>query len=490
MTQRLLHLFLTFGIITVGFAQDYTTPNTGMIYSLDDLVTESPSTMSVSGATYTMVGNITISENDTLLIDSDLTLEIGAELLITVFGTFTVTAEDVTFTAIDTAAPYEGFRFEEFSEVDIQNSTIQYGGGLRVLTETFTLNNCTVTNNVSGAATGSVIALSRGVAQITNNSITFNETPAISSGANNAVSAYIFNNYIEGNNQENSNRPQINMGATMTTDTLKIIQNTIKGDVSLTSVGGIAVANLVGGNVKAIIDDNIIQDNRYGITVVGGNSFAYIRDNIIEDNDTQNNPNLGGSGISLSNGSNSMDVVARGNQIRRNLWGITVLSGASINLGDDDGNAGQNVFSDNGNGGTTYALYNNTSNTLSAMNNCWDEANAPITLEDAEAVIVHQVDDSSLGEVLFDPVNCVFLGVDPISSENIAIYPNPTEGRLFIANNSEFNTLNVYTLEGKLIFESPLNTGTQELYLDLHTGMYLMELKGANVGLIKKLMVN
>src|SRR5690606_1853408 len=133
-------------------------------------------------------------------------------------------------------------------------------------------------------------------------------------GANTQVSAYIFNNYMEGNNQANTNRPQINMGTTMTTDTLKIVQNTIIGDRDLTSVGGIAVANLIGGNIRAIIDGNTIRDNRYGMTVVGNNAFAYIRNNVIEDNDTQGDPMLGGSGISLNTSAAAMEIVASGNE--------------------------------------------------------------------------------------------------------------------------------------------------------------------------------
>ncbi len=490
MKQHLLTLFISIAIISTVVSQDYTTPNTGATYSLDDLVTASPSTISVTGTTYTLVGNLTIAATDTLLIDSNLTLEIGANILITVFGTFAVTADSVLFTAIETSAPYNGFRFEEFSDINIQNSTIQYGGGLRVLTETFTINNSTLTNNVSGISTGSVISLSRGMAQITNNTITFNLTPAVSSGANNQVSAYIFNNYIEGNNQANSNRPQINMGATMASEPLRIIQNIIIGDRDLTLVGGIAVANLVGGTINAIIDDNIVRDNRYGMTVVGPNYFAYIRNNIIEDNDTQNNPNLGGSGISLSNGNNSMSVIASGNQFRRNLWGITVLTGASINLGDGADNPGQNVFSDNGNEGTTYALYNNTANTLMAMNNCWDEANAPNTLAEAEAVIVHQNDISTLGEVIFDPVDCSFLSVEEENFNAVVIYPNPSNGQLFLSNNTAFDQLTVYSMDGKLVAQKAIQTGNNEIDFSLNSGLYVVQLTGSNARVIKKIVVN
>lgn len=489
MKKLLLNFITTICVIGMVSAQGYTTPDTGVVYSLDDLVAASPATISVSGTTYTLVEDLIISETDTFLINSDVTLEIEADIRITVFGSFNVDAAQVIFTAVDPAAPYEGFRFEEFSDINIQNATIEYGGGLRVLTETFTINNSTLTNNVSGVSTGAVISLSRGMAQITNNTFTFNQTPAISSGANSSVSPYIFNNYIEGNNQANSNRPQINMGTTMAANPIQIIQNTIIGDRSLDMVGGIAVSNFVGGDINAIIDDNIIRDNRYGLTIVGNNSFAYVRNNVIEDNDTQGSPNLGGSGISLNTSAAGMEVIASGNQIRRNLWGITVIGEASINLGDGAGNTGENVFSENGNGGVTYALYNNTGNDLMAMNNCWDETNLPNTLADAEDVIVHQSDISNLGLVTFDPVNCGFLSVEEAHLTEVAIYPNPTNGHVTLTNNTSFQKMNVYSMDGKLVLEKNLQSGTHEMYLDLRAGIYILELHGNNSRAIKKLVI-
>src|SRR5690606_20038433 len=101
---------------------------------------------------------------------------------------------------------------------------------------------------------------------------------------------------IEGNNTANSNRPQINMGTTMANEPLQIIQNTIIGDPAMEMAGGIAVANFVGGSINVMIDDNTIQNNRYGITIIGPSNSAFIRNNIIEDNNIQGDPNLGGSG--------------------------------------------------------------------------------------------------------------------------------------------------------------------------------------------------
>ncbi len=477
--------------ISALFSQTYTTPNTGVNWTLDDIAAISPMTLTISGSNYTLLENLVISENDTVSINTDIILFIDSDLLITVFGTFTVNSNAVTITAINEATPYEGFRFEEFSVINIQNTTIEHGGGLRVLTETFTLNNCTISQNVAGGATtGAVISLSRGLPQITNNTITFNELPAIASGANQSVSAYIFNNYIEGNNQLNTNRPQINIGTTRVTDTLKIIQNTIIGDPNLDLVGGIAVANLVGGTIRVIIDDNIIQDNRYGLTVVGPDSFAYIRNNIIEDNNTQNIPLQGGSGISLNTSSGIMEVIASGNEIRRNLWGITVIGTASINLGDDVDNIGENIFSENGNEGELYALYNNTSNTLLAKNNCWIEGQVN-TLADAEAVIFHQADDGSLGEVIYDPVGveCDNLSMNNFSEIEVSFYPNPAEDQINFTNVNYFNTLTIYGIQGNLILTKTLSEGENRIFLNLSQGIYFASFENMELQIVKKLLV-
>ena len=137
MKKIILSTLLILLISTIAIAQDFTTPNTGVTWTLDDIAAASPTTITISGSEYTLLGNLTIAENDAVVIDTDLTLLIDDAKLVTVFGTFTVNSNAVTITALDENNPYDGFRFEEFSEIDIQNATIEYGGGLRVLTETF-----------------------------------------------------------------------------------------------------------------------------------------------------------------------------------------------------------------------------------------------------------------------------------------------------------------------------------------------------------------
>lgn len=475
---------------SIALAQ-YTTPGTGVDWTLDDVVAASPATVTVSGTTYTLLENITVSATDILRINSDLTLEIEAGVRITVLdqGSFFIDADDVLITAVDETAPYDGFRFEEGSDINIQNATIQFGGGLQVLTETFILNNCILQNNVSGVTTGATVTLSRGIPVITNNQFLFNANPAISSGANQNVSAIISDNYIEGNNQTNNNRPQINMGATRVNDTLKILNNTIVGEVNLDQAGGIAVANLVGGALRAIIEGNTVVNNRYGITIVGPNSYALIKNNIFEDNNIQGNPNLGGSGINLNAPTGGMTVDVTGNQIRRNLWGITIQGEVNANLGDDLDNPGLNVFSENGNGGVTYALYNNGPNTISAKHNCWVE-DGEGTLAEAEDVIFHQVDDPTLGEVIFDPIYCEPLAnVDEVNPDSVVFYPNPAQNQFTFQNENNFETVTFYNVNGQKVFTQNVTEGTNIINFNLNAGIYFIAFDGERNQIVKKIVV-
>jgi len=489
MKKITLSILVALFVFVSANSQDYTTPDTGVIWTLDDIATASPTTITVSGTDYTLHGNLVVSESDALNIDSDLTIKIDSGKLITIFGSFSVDANAVTITATDQSNPYDGFRFEEFSVIDIKNATIEHGGGLRVLTETFSIDNCTLTNNVGGATSSAVIQLSRGMPQITNNTITTNLYAAIGSAANSSVSAYIFNNHIEANNQENSNRPQINLGMTLASDPLQIVQNTIIGDPTLDQAGGIAISNFMGGNINAIIDDNTISGNRYGITILGCVDSAGISNNIIEDNDIQGNPLLGGSGINLITNVIGAQVVVTANEIRRNLWGITLQESAVINLGDDVNNPGGNIFADNGNGGEIYALFNNTPNPVSAKHNCWIEGQES-TASDVEDVISHSVDDPILGEVTFEPFLCgVTVGIEDVNVADFNFYPNPVKNELNFNNIHAFDSVRIYGVQGNLLSSEEISQGPQKLRVNLSPGMYFVNFSNKNGSISKKMIV-
>lgn len=481
-------LFAIFALVS-SIAQDYTTPNTGVVWTLADIAAASPTTIAGSGYNYTLSGNLTIAENDTLLIDSILTLSIDAGLRITVFGSFIVASNQSTFTATDPNAPYDGFRFEDNSIVNIQNATFTYGGGLRVLTENFNIMYSTLSHNVSGTTSSAVIQLSKGKPGIYNCEITFNENPAIGSAANAQVSAIINGNHIEGNNQANSNRPQINLGVTIPSETLQIVNNTIIGDPNNEMAGGIALANFMGGNMDALIAQNTIRNNRYGIAILGANANVEISYNIIEDNNTQGDPGLGGSGINVISGSSSMTLNVVGNEIRRNLWGITLQDQAVINLGNELPDGGNNTFSENGNGGVIYALYNNTPNTIMAKNNCWIEGQES-TAQDVENVIFHQVDDATLGEVIFDPFLCgITTGVEEFSLADFSFYPNPVKNEINFNNRHSIEKVEIYGLQGNLISSEEISEGFQSLPVNLPSGLYFVNFSNKSGSITKKMIV-
>jgi len=473
----------------------YTTPDKAVDWTLLDIATASPTTVTFSGSEYTLHENLTVASSDTLRIHSDITLKIADNVQVTVFGTFIVNSDTVLITAVDQATPYKGFRFEEFSKVSIQKTTIEYGGGLQVLTEDFNLIDCVFLNNVSGSSASAVIGLSRGIVNIVDNHFLNNRNPAIGSAANSSVSGNIIGNIIEYNNYNNSNRPQINMGPTRSDAPLIISNNTILGDRDYDKVGGIAVSNLVGGTIITEIENNIIKDNRYGITITGANATALIKDNTIEDNDTQGDPMLGGSGINLNSTNGGQTITIMGNKIRRNLWGITIqnslnadTSSININLGDDENNTGENVFADNQNGGNTYALYNNGPATVMAKHNCWIEGEN-ISLEQAEGVIFHQVDDATLGTVIFDPL-CTTFVTDNFQLDNFTFYPNPTKNSISFDNTTfGFQAIQIINLQGKKVFQQDLSETTENISFDLQQGMYFVKFTNNNNTITKKLVI-
>lgn len=481
---------LLFTLLSFSFLQaQYTTPNQGETYTLANLANIQDSGVSlVADNTYQIFTDLTISQNDTFLINETTTLYIDEDVLITVFGTFYTftTNDDILISHASAGLPYAGFRLEEGANISLSNTTFEYGGGFKILTENFQMNECTVRYMVEGAATGAALSFSRGNPSITGSTFYMNDLPAIASGANQTVAAKIINNTIEMNGQANENRPQINLSASGTQDTIVIRNNSIIGDRTKELVGGIAIANFYGNDNHVRIQDNTIRDNRYGLTLYGSCDSALVNDNLIEDNNSQDNPMQGGSGINLySNGSNT---IIRDNQINNNLWGITLQGTASANLGDgSEESPGRNSFSENGNDGILYALYNNTANNISAQNNCWI-AGQESTADEVENVIFHQVDDSSLGWVDFSNFSCNMAVDDMIFENEITMYPNPAKDFVFIKL-TEKADVEFYNEEGKCLLKQSLLSGENIIQLNIPQGMYFVKIQKGKQVFTKKLFI-
>lgn len=477
---------LLFGFVFLN--AQFTSPNTGVTLTLDDIANISPTTISVSGNEYILMEDLLIQENDALLLNEDLILKIEEDIEIEIEGGFTSDADEINITAVDTERPFGGFIFRNTSNVYFKNTIITYGGGLRVLTYDFEMHDCEVSYQSAGVSTGGAISFSNSSPIIMNSVFKFNERAALASGANTSAAATIEGNYFEGNNQANTNAPQINMGPSGAGNITKVIDNVVIGDRDLTRVGGISVSSLLGVENNILIVGNEVRDNRYGIASMGDSSSGIISDNIIEDNDTEGEPMLGGSGINLFN-TNTVQV--HGNEIRRNLWGVTLQGTAQANFGsdnEDDDNPGLNIFSENGNGGEIYAIYNNTPNDIMALNNCWIEGQE-VTIEDVEGVIFHFADDSTLGEVTYDPyIECGLMNTVDLEKNKFEIYPNPAK-HSFNVNSTTAATLNVYDLNGRLIQTYKVNSGTNNFFTEMKKGVYILEFITEHSKSIERLIV-
>lgn len=487
MTKQFYTFLLLFSFLTVN--AQFTSPNTGVEWTLDSIAYHSPTTITVSGNEYTLMEDLIIQENDYLFLNKDLILKISPEVEIEVHGHFESDSDEIIITAVDPDQHYKGLRFTGTSYAYFNNTLVEYGGGIRAITPNFEMYNCEVSNNGAGSSTGGAISFSSGSPIIMNSTFKFNDRPALGSAANASVSAHIEGNYLEGNNQSNSNAPQINMGPSGPSDTIRIINNTVIGDRNLTKVGGISASSLVGVENLILIKGNTVRDNRYGITSMG-NSSGIISNNIIEDNDTEGDPMMGGSGINLFS---TVMVHVYENEMRRNLWGVTLQGTAFANFGSDDeedNNPGLNIFSENGNGGVIYALYNNTPNSQKALHNCWIEGHEA-TIEDVEEVVFHLADDSTLGEVFYDPFECgeeEEMGLAELSKDVFQVYPNPARSS-FNINSPSTAVLNIYDLNGRLIQTHKIASGKNNIQANLAQGIYLLEIQSTTSKSTQKLII-
>ena len=210
-------------------------------------------------------------------------------------------------------------------------------------------------------------------------------------------------------------------------------------------VGGISVADLMGvGSTKVLLKNNTIRENRYGYNQQGQTISSVIVGNQFINNSHEENPMNGGSGISIYGSTVNNKAILRDNVITGNLWGITAIYMHHIDLGKEE-DWGNNTIHDNGNGGVVYDLYNNSSCDIMAVGNDWGTTNAEVI----EEHIVHQPDDPSLGLVTYIPY-VGYAGIGELSEDN-ALNDNriyTVEGRCLGTELPE-NYKGVYIQNGK-----------------------------------------
>lgn len=395
-------LLFSFTCTAAAFANNYSTPGTGVRWNMNDLVANSGGDVTFSGGIYHVNDTIFIRLNDTLYITSDATVDFIVNSYLDVNGTLIINPPaGVRFTAQNTTTGFLGVRIDSSNTTILRKLTLEYAVSLRLFDCNIVVDSCifrynTPTTNFGNAA----ISVFRSSPVITNSQFLDNRRAAIQGGANIANAPKIIGCLFRGNNTMNANVPQINLGATGDgTDTVQILNNQILR--ASDSSGGIGFLPI--GNVFAVIKGNIIKNNRYGITLNGGaNINSLISYNQIDSNNIQGNPLLGGSGISFSGGSaiSQQNSIVTGNLIRGNLWGITILNRSRPNLGNianaDTSDDGKNQFIGNTNNSTPGVdLYNNSPDLIYAQNNYWGSNDVSVI----ESRIFHQPDNNLLGPV-------------------------------------------------------------------------------------------
>lgn len=457
----------------------YSTPGTGVNWDLADIVSNASGVMTFEGTKYLLWSNLTISQNDTLHVLTDELLQINAGVEINVLGTF-LSNPPVLFhiSAMDTTAHFKGLYFDNSDGSVIEKCKIEYGGGIKLIDADVTFDSCIIGKHNQANCTGTIDMINSSPV-IRNSMIYDNMGPAVLSAANGNSSPQIIDNQLLQNCTSNLNMPQINLGTSSPADSIRIIGNTISGLYD--NSGGIAVATLAGGTIRAIIQENLIENNRYGITAYGMNIYTLIFGNQILNNNIQGDPMLGGSGINFWGDQTNQSMIS-GNEISGNLWGITVQNQALPNLGQVDPdtiNEGKNLIYDNGNNGTIYALYNNTPNNLFAENNYWGTFDP----EEAESYIFHQPDDPALGFVDYLPIKDYITSIPDQNNDvqtTLEFYPNPAERFIYIEScaresqlkNSELKVIN---LSGREVLSVELFEGKQAVDVSmLPAGIYLL----------------
>jgi len=409
MKKILLFLFL---LLFTNSYSNYSTPGTGVTWDLDSLVAFSGGNVTMSGSDYLVNDTIIITASDTVKVLSNSTMKFNTAVFIDIFGVLIIDPTDsVLITAQDTSLKYLGLKFEDLSDGSmLRNVIMEYGNSIRMLNCDILIDSCIIRYNtlISSFASGAISFFGSN-STVSNCKIYRNRRSGLISGltTGNPSSPKILNNEIYENNVNNENYPQINLGNSGPGQ-LIIRGNIING--FFTNAGAIGVSSLIGATPNAIIENNLIRHNRYGIAILGSNANVYINNNIIDSNNIQGDPAIGGSGINFSGSATQNSIVTR-NIIRGNLWGITIQGTANPNMGDltsvDTSDIGLNEIYNNGNSGSIYDLYNNTVNPIFAENNYWGTGNA----DSVEAHIFHNPDNPSLGTVDYLPLRSINLNL-------------------------------------------------------------------------------
>jgi len=476
-------LALAIGIIPMANAQ-WVSPGNGTAYSMHDLVEATNGVVTNEGNVYAIHSDLTISENDILKIDDNVSRIDAPGVLITIKGSMICTNE-VRVKLYGTEQQQFSMRFENATGCDIKKMYFSDGCGIKLIESDVTFDDVKFvyfTRDYSSA----VIDVFNCDPTIKNCYFMLNEGAAISSPANGQSSPQILNCEFD-TNVDGINSPQINLGPG-SEDTIRIIGNQIYTIMATWYVGGVSVADLMGtGSTKVLLKNNIIKEGRYGYNQQGVNISSVIEQNQFIDNYHEDNPMNGGSGISIYGYSTDCKAKIRNNVITGNLWGITAIYFHDIDLGTEE-DWGLNEIHDNGNDGVVYDLYNNSSCDIMAVGNDWGTTNEH-AMEDH---IVHQYDNPSYGLVTYIPY-VGFNTVHEANTQGFEVTPNPvTNGTMTLTLDEGLaGEMVVYNLNGQMVLSQRIENKVNNIDVStLGSGVYFVEMKNTGKTMVKRIVID
>ncbi len=472
MKKKTLFLVLFFAVIPMLNAQ-WVSPGNGTTYTFPDLVEVSDGTVTIGPDGFLINADLTISENDVLKIDNQVSRVDAAEVLITIHGSMVCTNTNRVRIYGLNETEHFSMRFENATGCNLKTMYFSDGAGIKVIESEVTFDDVKFVYFNRGYCSG-VLDIQNCDPVINNCFFMMNEGAAIVSPANGQSSPQILNCSFDANADVNgANTPQINLGPGGE-DTIRIVGNEIDDHWASWHVGGISVADLLGtGFTKVLLKDNIVTYGRYGYNQQGMTISSVIDNNQFIDNNNEPDPMNGGSGISIYGIDGNNKAIIRNNIITGNLWGITVINAADVNLGTED-DWGNNQIHDNGNGSIIYDLYNNTACDIMAIGNDWGTTSEA----QVEDHIFHQLDNPSLGLVTFIP----FIGYDAVDESpntTFVVAPNPAQGRVMVEGTGKMAITNML---GQTLLIKEID-GME--FFDLPQGMYIVKLGDA----MKKIVV-
>lgn len=480
MKKLYLAFAFIFSIMSMLNAQ-WVSPGDGRTYTMSELVNVTDGVVTFDATNYHIHNDLTISTNDILKIDNGFTKVFVENALITIYGS--MICENANRVSI-MGDPSFSMRFENATDCQIKKMYFSDGAGIKLIESDVTFDDVKFVYFTTEYC-HSVIDIFNCNPLIENCYFLLNEGAAISSPANGQSSPKILNCEFD-SNVDGANMPQINLGPG-SRDTIYIVGNLVDGTYASFHTGGISVADLMGtGDTKILLKDNTIKNNRYGYNQQGYRLGSTIIGNEFLNNYHEDNPMNGGSGISIYGMDENNKAFLRNNIITGNLWGITVINAADVNLGTED-DWGNNQIYDNRNSGEVYDLYNNSIFDIKAVGNDWGT-----TIEqEVEDHIVHQNDNPNLGLITFIP----FIGYNAVyEAENAAfeVLPNPVCNGSFILilEKAMPSEMVIYNVNGQIVNSQQIDNQNNVINVEsLERGVYFVQVRNENGKTVKKLVV-